>query len=652
MTPLDHSFLDRFALLDASDDNPNGSPPAAKLAKLVRPAIVARPGKVLAWCDWSAIEARVLPWLAASRGAEKMLDVFRANDADPTAPDVYMIEAGGLLGKDPRDVTKSERQSHGKVPVLSLGFGGGLGALQAMATNYGVYLDPVAGQAMVDSWRDRNRWAVHFWGKHNRNESYGLWGAACSALEDPDTPYPVGRVVYVYDRSYLGGTLFCAMPCGRLLTYPAIKWEMREVEDRKTKKLVERMQMTYRKGYGRAALWHGKCLAGDTLALTRRGWTPITEVTLYDLLWDGVEWVAHDGLSFNGERYTVPIDGVHMTPDHEVLTNDGWKEASQLDGSDRATVRLPVGFTSGPVARPQEERAVGREVRLRGREDGVERRMDAQKQTYVAGVMRLPDSAHNERGALYARHDKTSHVLGVEIDDRSLPTALKSCVAQLRWTRNHSMRALGWLVRKFLGRHGGDVPAWLTVGAQRQRQRLLARELRMGDVEGAMSQSPEQSVHRNAMGPNGSQRRKRAQRYWCDHATVSAGEQLAGREAVREAELHEPVFDIVNAGPRRRFTVLGTNGPFIVHNCAEGPTQALAASILRHTLVALEAEVDWMPVIGSTHDEVVVEVDEADEQDARNVIHEYFVDGFDWTDGLPLAAEVSSNLYYTKAALK
>lgn len=266
MTALDHRFLDDFHRLGAAEGHEFGLPPAAKLAMLVRPAIVARPGRTLVWCDWSAIEARVLPWLAASRGAEEKLDVFRRNDKDPSLPDIYEVGAGDMLDKDPNDVTEEERQSHGKVTELSLGFGGGLGALLAMAANYRVYIDPITAQRMVDKWRDNNKWAQRFWGKHNSTESYGLWGAACSAVENPGQAYTAGRVAYVFDPDYLSGSLFCALPSGRLLTYPACRWERREVENKKTKQVETRTQLTFRKGYARSALWYGKLAENVTQA--------------------------------------------------------------------------------------------------------------------------------------------------------------------------------------------------------------------------------------------------------------------------------------------------------------------------------------------------------------------------------------------------
>jgi DNA polymerase len=73
---------------------------------------------VFVWSDWSAIEARITPWLAASSDAERVLDIFRANDRDPSLPDIYTIAAADILHKDPSEVIKTERQI-GKVSVLA-----------------------------------------------------------------------------------------------------------------------------------------------------------------------------------------------------------------------------------------------------------------------------------------------------------------------------------------------------------------------------------------------------------------------------------------------------------------------------------------------------------------------------------------------------
>lgn len=268
---LDDAYLDDLARF---------GPVSRTLSWLIRPAFVAPRGKVFVWGDWSAIEARMLPWLAGSRGAHRTLDIFATNDADPSLPDIYVMTACELEGLDPvewwghyRDKTskhhkaaKKLRQAQGKVPVLSLGYGGGLGALQNMATNYGVYMDDAAGERMVKAWREANPWARAFWD--------ALWEAATSAVEKPGEIFTAGRVAYSYDPDYLGGSLFCALPSGRLLTYPAIKWEKRAQVEKGTKKPildhngepVMRWQLTYRKGWARSALWYGKCAENVTQA--------------------------------------------------------------------------------------------------------------------------------------------------------------------------------------------------------------------------------------------------------------------------------------------------------------------------------------------------------------------------------------------------
>lgn len=275
MTKLDEAFLEQLTEL--------AGPIGKTLGMLIRPAFIAAPGKTFVWGDWSAIEARVLPWLAASPGAERQLDIFRKSDADPTLPDVYVYEAAGLLGRDPQEMwnafkagekwAKDGRQSHGKVPVLSLGFGGAMGALQKMAVNYKVVLDDELAKAMVDGWRARNQWAKDFWGVFRTDPHSGeverwsgLWGAANMAIRNPGEAYAAGRVAYIFDPAYLSGTLFCALPCGRLLTYPDCKYRTRVFKDKATDEMVEVHALWFRKGYGWSALWYGKLAENVTQA--------------------------------------------------------------------------------------------------------------------------------------------------------------------------------------------------------------------------------------------------------------------------------------------------------------------------------------------------------------------------------------------------
>lgn len=172
------------------------------LAMLLRPAIIPDTGKVFVVGDWSAIEARVLPWLANSAGGEKVLDIFRSGR------DIYVETAAGM-GIDDRFI--------GKVANLSLGYGGANGAFNAMAKNYGLSLTDSQVTVIVRKWRDSNPWARVFWN--------ALEHAATRALKKPNTLFEAGRVNYIFIPQLLGGTLICVLPNGTVIQYPKARLE-------------------------------------------------------------------------------------------------------------------------------------------------------------------------------------------------------------------------------------------------------------------------------------------------------------------------------------------------------------------------------------------------------------------------------------------
>lgn len=221
-------------------------PVGRTLSRLIRPAFVAPEGWTFVWSDLANIEARVLPWITASEGGDELLDVFRQNDADPGMPDVYVACAARILGKDPREVTKAERQSHGKVPTLSLGFAGGKGALFNMARIYGASFTEEEAQGIVDDWRATNKWAVRFWSQ--------VWEAVLWCMENPGEPRAAGRATYVFDAGYMNGTLFAVLPCGRPLLYPGLRWGEVERKDKMTGKVSVERALTVRRARVRQPL--------------------------------------------------------------------------------------------------------------------------------------------------------------------------------------------------------------------------------------------------------------------------------------------------------------------------------------------------------------------------------------------------------------
>jgi DNA polymerase len=170
------------------------------LARLVRSAVYL-PGKGLSWCDWSAIEGRMAPWLAGTASAEAKLDVFRRGD------DPYVITAAGTFGVPVSEVTKQQRQL-GKVQELAFQFLGGVNAGRAMGGNYGVTMSDGDWEALRDAWREQNPWAQRF--------GRSLEQATHRALRKPGKWYDAGRVSFAYDGS---DWLWMRLPSGRLLAY-------------------------------------------------------------------------------------------------------------------------------------------------------------------------------------------------------------------------------------------------------------------------------------------------------------------------------------------------------------------------------------------------------------------------------------------------
>ena len=173
---------------------------------MLRPALIPAPGKHFVVADWSAIEGRVNPWLAASPAGEAKLDVFRKK-LDP-----YKVNAAATYGVAYEDVTGEQRQV-GKVQELALGFAGGVGAFAAMGRAYGVHFEEAQARRIVDAWRRANPWSVPFW--QSLEEAY------TRAMRNKGHEFSAGRVTYLFD----GLHLWYRLPSGRILCYPYARLE-------------------------------------------------------------------------------------------------------------------------------------------------------------------------------------------------------------------------------------------------------------------------------------------------------------------------------------------------------------------------------------------------------------------------------------------
>jgi DNA polymerase bacteriophage-type len=252
--------IDYDAFSSLGDD----TPVARKLSLLIRPCFVpceTRETNVFVWSDWSQIEARIVPWLCDHMpGARARVQIFRDVDTDPELPDLYTRTAAQLSHVPVEQVTKPMRQ-RGKVAELALGFCGGVGALQQMAAGYGLHFTDAEARQVVDRWREANPWAIDY--------SKEIWEAMRWAIKPENASQPVraGRVWLKFEPKYLGGSLLCRLPSGRILTYRNMHWQDVDVLDEDDKPTgIKRLEMMFSRGYGRVKLWPGMFVENFTQA--------------------------------------------------------------------------------------------------------------------------------------------------------------------------------------------------------------------------------------------------------------------------------------------------------------------------------------------------------------------------------------------------
>lgn len=174
------------------------------LSELIRTAFVAEPGKTFHVCDFSAIECRVIAWLASE---DWVLEVFRSNG------DIYCANASKMF-KVPveKHGQNAQLRQKGKIATLALGYGGGVSALEAMGgSKLGLTEDEE--KEIVKLWRDSNPRIVRMWAVIEK--------AAITAIK-------TGESVTVYRNIVIGkrwGMLTITLPSGRTICYPRAEVE-------------------------------------------------------------------------------------------------------------------------------------------------------------------------------------------------------------------------------------------------------------------------------------------------------------------------------------------------------------------------------------------------------------------------------------------
>ncbi len=213
------------------------------LSQLIRTAFIPKPGRKFVVADFSAIEARVLSWLA---GEKWRMDVFRDGG------DIYCATASRMFHcKVEKHGENGHLRQKGKQAELACGYGGSVGALRAFgALESGMKEEEL--KPLVDAWREANANIVSLW--------YAVDDAAKRCIKERVATSAHGIIF-----SYQSGMMFILLPSGRQLSYV----KPRIGENQFGGESVTYMGLSVAKKWSRLETFGGKLVENIVQAISR-----------------------------------------------------------------------------------------------------------------------------------------------------------------------------------------------------------------------------------------------------------------------------------------------------------------------------------------------------------------------------------------------
>lgn len=213
------------------------------LSQLVRTAFVPRAGCRFVVADFSAIEARVIAWLA---GEDWRLDLFERGG------DIYCQSASEMFGVPvEKHGQNSELRQKGKIAELACGYGGSVGALKAMgALDMGLKESEL--KPLVDAWREANPAIVRLW-----------WELEAKTIEAIQTRIPQHHAGLIMSASR--ELLTIKLPSGRKLAYQQPKLEVNQFG----RDAITYMGLTPSRKWGQLETYGGKLTDNVVQAIAR-----------------------------------------------------------------------------------------------------------------------------------------------------------------------------------------------------------------------------------------------------------------------------------------------------------------------------------------------------------------------------------------------
>lgn len=291
------------------------------------------------------------------------------------------------------------------------------------------------------------------------------------------------------------------------------------------------------------------CFGPDTLVFTKSGLKKIIDIKPTDLVWDGENWVSHEGVIFQGVKETLTLGGVQATPDHLIQTGDDkWVKFQALKENMNY---LKLGVEKGNLALKAlyTENGAGLTAYKFHVVVTLKKYTLFHPIIFLRGV--LLDVIHVLKKLLLK---PLRNIGNIQIYYQMIHIGLDYLTAFLVVSKDAITK-----IRKFIFTMGLEVLKFLKNGAKTEGLfSSISYHLKVG-----MTQL------RNLIGS-----------MWIKATSPTIYVSLVGRKIcqIRERLLTcrkkskclSPTYDILNSGPKNRFLILTGEGPLLAHNCGYG----------------------------------------------------------------------------------
>ena len=287
------------------------------------------------------------------------------------------------------------------------------------------------------------------------------------------------------------------------------------------------------------------CISEGTLVLCDSGWKPIEQVTTSDKLWDGGEWVCHQGLVQKGLKETLSLSGLWLTPDHKVLCETQWLEAqSVVADANILCLALGTGAANLPSRDTSPEKDKG---------------YAHLSSNAPAGYLSTPLTSKTSRtlkaqDAIFAQRSparELANYIGVIAKYSQMTSIVRGCLTGFQAVLTDAMQRLA---NNFLTTVGGVYLCMPRGGRIEGHFCNTLLPLQVGKTQ-SMTLTALTIAKVTNLITYGLQ---------LDQKTQKTNEKLV---CYRRNLM---TYDLAYAGPRNRYTVATDAGPIIVHNCGYG----------------------------------------------------------------------------------